>query len=56
MSFLDIKPLKTDKSKIKTTKNMDNGVIPKHPASVMFCGKSGSGKTNLLLTLLIKFN
>lgn len=52
--LLEITPLKTDKSKIKTTANMDSGVIPKHPCSVLLCGKSGSGKTNLLASLLMK--
>ena len=51
---LDIVPFKTNKSKIKTTTNMDNGVICKHPASIIFNGKSGSGKSNLLLNLLTR--
>lgn len=49
---LKIKPLKTNKSKIKINSMMESHVIPKHPSSVMFCGKSGSGKTMLLLNLL----
>ena len=53
MSFdLEIKPLKTNKSDIKTNAFMDAHIIPKHPSSVLFCGKSGSGKTNLLMTLM----
>lgn len=52
--LLKIEPLDTNKSKIKTTKNMDDGVIPRHPVSCMFVGKSGSGKTVLLLNLLTK--
>jgi hypothetical protein len=51
-SILHIKPLKTDKSKIKINKFMEEGIIPKHPSSILFCGKSGAGKTNLLATLL----
>ena len=51
---LDIVPFKTNKSKIKTTTNMNNGVICKHPASIIFNGKSGSGKSNLLLNLLTR--
>jgi septin family protein len=49
---LKIKPLKTNKSLIKINALMEEHVIPKHPSSVMFCGKSGSGKTMLLLNLL----
>jgi hypothetical protein len=49
---LKIKPLKTSKSKIKINEYMKANIIPKHPCSIMFCGKSGSGKTNLLITLL----
>ena len=33
---------------------MDCNIIPKHPSSVLFCGKSGAGKTQLLLNLLTK--
>lgn len=49
---LKIRPLKTNKSKIKINSMMESNIIPKHPSSVMFCGKSGGGKTMLLLNLL----
>jgi len=51
---LDIEPLATNKANIKQRPIMECGTIPTHPSSVLFCGKSGSGKTNLLLTLLKK--
>jgi len=49
---LKIRKLKTNKSKIKINPMMESHCVPKHPSSVMFCGKSGSGKTMLLLNLL----
>ena len=49
---LAIVPLKTNKSKIKQNSYMDQNIVPKHPSSIMFCGKSGAGKTMLLLNLL----
>ena len=52
--FLKVKPLKTDKSKIKTRPCMDSGIIPKHPCSVAFIASSGGGKTQLVLNLLLK--
>jgi hypothetical protein len=52
--ILKITPYETDKSKIKTTQFMDDHIIPKHPVSVMVCGKSGMGKTQFLLNLLKK--
>lgn len=33
---------------------MECHIVPKHPSSVLFCGKSGSGKTMMLLNLLTK--
>ena len=51
---LDIIPFKTNKSKIEITTNMKNGVICKHPASIIFNGKSGSGKSNLLLNMMTR--
>lgn len=50
--YLKITPLKTDKSDIKTNECMKNHTIPCHPVSVMIVGKSGMGKTQLLLKLL----
>lgn len=49
---LVVKPLKTDKSKIKINDYMRNHIIPIHPASALFCGRSGMGKTQLVLNLL----
>jgi len=51
---LKIDALPTDKSDIKINPCMECGIIPKHPSSVMFCGKSGSGKTNLFLNLMTR--
>jgi hypothetical protein len=51
---LKITALKTAKTKIKQRVYMKKLIIPKHPASVIFNGSSGSGKTNLLCTLLTK--
>jgi hypothetical protein len=55
-SGLEIKALPTLKSKIKQNKLMKNNVIPKHPARVIFNGRSGSGKSNLLINLMVKPN
>ena len=49
---LQISAYETNKSKIKTNTAMDLGYIPKHAASVLIVGRSGSGKTNLLIKLL----
>jgi len=51
---LEIKPLETDKSKIKQNKLQQSDVIPRHPSSVIFNGSSGSGKSTLLANLLTK--
>lgn len=53
-SGLEIKALPTEKSKIKQRPLMEQNVIPKHPSRVIFNGKSGSGKTNLLINMMIK--
>lgn len=55
-SGLEIKALPTLKSKIKLNKLMEQNVIPRHPARVIFNGKSGSGKSNLLINMMIKPN
>jgi len=49
-----IVPFKTDKSDIKQRKIMDDKIIPSHPSSVIFNGRSGSGKTQLLVNLLCR--
>lgn len=53
-SGLTILPLPTNKHKIKVRHAMEDGVIPTHASSVIFNGRSGSGKTNLMVNLLIK--
>jgi len=53
-SGLEIKALPTEKSKIKQKPLMEKNIIPRHPSRVIFNGKSGSGKTNLLINLMIK--
>ena len=54
LDFLKVTPLETNKSKIKLNTCMECDIIPKHASSVLFCGKSGAGKTQLLLNLLTK--
>ena len=49
---LEIRPLKTSKSKIKQRYLMEKGVIPQVNTVTMIVGKSGSGKTCLLCNLL----
>ncbi len=51
---LIIKPMTTNKSNIKQRPAMEQGIIPKHPSTMLFAGKSGSGKTQLLINLLSK--
>jgi len=53
---LKIGPLPTNKSKIKQRPNAEAGIIPTHASSVIFSGKSGSGKTNLMISLLTRKN
>lgn len=47
-----IKPLDTEKSGIPQRKAMKDGVIAKYPSSTLISGRSGSGKTCLLLNML----
>ena len=54
MADYKIKVMDTDKSKIPLRGCMKNGIIPKFPSSVCFSGRSGSGKTNLLLNMLTR--
>ena len=49
---LKIVPFPTNKTKIKQRKLMKDHIIPKHASSVIFNGRSGSGKTNLLVNLM----
>jgi hypothetical protein len=47
----DIKVYETAKSSLPETKGMKLGVIPKFPSMMLLVGKSGSGKSNLLVNL-----
>jgi hypothetical protein len=49
-----IDSIPTDKSKTPLKKCMKDNVLPKFPFSFMISGRSGSGKTNVLLNLLTK--
>jgi hypothetical protein len=49
-----IEVMDTDKSKIPLRACMKNGTLPRYPFSIMISGRSGSGKTNLLMNLLTK--
>jgi len=55
MSF-KIEPLPTDKSKIPQIKASDDQILPKYPFSMIISGRSGGGKTNLMINLLTKEN
>jgi hypothetical protein len=50
----DIIPVENDKKKIYVRPTMESGIIPRHPCSVIFNGKSGSGKSTVLLNLLLR--
>ena len=49
-----IEEIPTDKSKIPLRACMKEGVLPRFPFSIMLSGRSGSGKTNLMLNLMTK--
>ena len=48
----EIKCHETAKNKLPQTAGMDAGVLPKYPSMQLFVGKSGSGKSNLLIEML----
>lgn len=49
--YLKIVPFKTNKHGIEQRKLMKENVIPRHASAVLFNGRSGSGKSNLLVNL-----
>lgn len=49
---LDIIAYPTNKANIQQRPMMDADIIPRHPSAVIFNGKSGSGKTNLMVNLM----
>ena len=51
---LKIVAFETNKSSIPQRPNMKDGIIPKHPSRVIFNGRSGSGKSNLIVSLLAR--
>jgi len=48
----EIKEVETEKSKIPQRQCAKDGILPKFPFSFMLSGRSGSGKTNLLMNIL----
>lgn len=50
-NILKIVRYDTNKHKIKQRPLMEQNVIPRHASAVVFCGRSGSGKSNLLVNL-----
>jgi hypothetical protein len=51
---LEIREIPTDKLNIYQRAVMRDGVVPRHPSVSIFSGRSGSGKTNLMLSLLTR--
>lgn len=51
-NLLKIVKYPTNKNKIKQRPLMKENIIPRHSSSVIFNGKSGSGKSNLLVNLM----
>ena len=49
--ILKIVKYDSNKHKIKQRKFMEDNIIPQHASAVVFCGRSGSGKSNLLVNL-----
>lgn len=50
-NILKIVKYDTNKHKIKQRPLMEQNIIPTHASAVVFCGRSGSGKSNLLVNL-----
>lgn len=51
---LSIVAFPTDKHQIKQRPNMEADIIPRHSSSCIFNGKSGSGKSQLLVNLMTR--
>ena len=51
---LKIKALPSQKAQIYQRTVMEQGIIPRHPSVCLFSGRSGSGKSNLMLSLLTR--
>ena len=49
-----IDKIETAKHKIPLRSVMKKGILPRFPFSIMFSGRSGSGKSNLLMNLLTR--
>ena len=49
-----IEKIETDKHSIPLRASMKEGLIPKFPFSIYLCGRSGSGKTNLMMNLMTR--
>lgn len=54
MNKYDIKPLETDKTKIPQKTASKTQIMPRYPFSMVISGRSGSGKTQLLLNILTR--
>lgn len=50
----DIKPIETSKSAIPQRASTKKGITPRYPHSLIISGRSGSGKTQLLLNILTR--
>lgn len=50
---LTIKAIETSKNKVKRDDIQEQEILPKHPFRAIMSGRSGSGKSNLLISLLI---
>ena len=56
MTDYKIEAVSTDKSKIPQIKASIDQILPKYPFSMMISGRSGGGKTSLMVNLLTKEN
>ena len=54
MTKYKIEEIKTEKNKIPLRKCMKDGILPRFPFSLMLSGRSGSGKTNLMMNLMTR--